>query len=109
MEYANKTLSNKTRTTTLPIADGNILLLEQVQNVFSFIYIGIYLFGLIVVSMYAIHKEKNENTKQVKSHDKHNDHNNNTSNNSGIVLNIYCAWLKKKMTKKNNNKQQNPV
>ena len=83
MEDVNKTnMSNSTWTTALPIADRNILLLEQVQNIFLFIYISIYLFGLIGVSIYAIYKEKNENTKQTKHDD---NHNNNPSNNSGAL------------------------
>ena len=79
MEHVNNTtVFNETWPPALLVEDNNILLdLEQVQNIFLFIYVGIYSLGLISVSIYAIYKEKNEITKQ-------NNHNhNNTSNNSG--------------------------
>ena len=40
--------------------DDSSLLLEEVQNIFAIIYICVYLFGLICVSIYAIHKENKE-------------------------------------------------
>ena len=80
---------NDSLTTELPI---KLLDLEDVQNIFTFIYISIYLFGLIAVSFYAICKEKNKNTKRKKYC--HNNSNNNKSNNSGILyLNIRIIFV----------------
>ena len=54
--------------------DGNRLL-SQIQNIFTIIYIFIYAFGLIGVSIYAIYKENKEhkedrNDNSVVIHDK---------------------------------------
>ena len=96
MEYVNNTsLWNDVLTTGLSNEDSSNILsdLEDVQNIFSFIYISIYSFGLIGVSICAIYKEKNKKTNKTKYyHNDNNNNNNNTSNNSGILFeHLYSA------------------